>query len=146
MNTSARTVFRSLPFALITFGGVIANPHNVARAGSLSRNIPASVTVSFADLDLTKPQGTAILYRRIRNAAQAVCGPVDIALQEERAYWTRCVDESIANAVAKVGNTSLTAYYLAKANRSRSSSRRGTQPPGMLGKAVPIGLLAQAGE
>jgi UrcA family protein len=76
------------------------------------------VKVLFSDLDLSKPHGTATLYTRIRNAARTVCGPVDIALVEEKANWDQCVEQSTANAVAKVGDADLTAYYLAKTHRS----------------------------
>jgi len=118
MSTSTRTAFRFLPLALVALAGLSFDPQNAARAADFGRDAPPSVKVSFSELDLAKPEGTAILYLRIRNAARTVCGPVDIRLLEEWAYWTQCVNESIANAVAKVGNANLTAYYLAKTNRS----------------------------
>jgi UrcA family protein len=117
MNTSIRTPFRLLPLALLALACASVSPQNVARAAGWSRDAP-SVTVSFSDLDLSKPRGTATLYTRIRNAARTVCGTIDIALVEEKVNWDECVDRSIANAVAKVGDPSLTAYYLAKTHRS----------------------------
>ena len=120
MNSSTPTVFRFLPLALIVLAGASVKPQTVARAADRRLDAPRTMKVFFSEVDLTKPEGTAILYTRIRNAARTVCGPVDIALQEERAYWNRCVNESIANAVAKVGNANLTAYHLAKTNGSHA--------------------------
>ena len=120
MYSSTPTVFRFLPLVLIVLAGASVNPQNVARAADRGLGAPRSVKVFFSELNLTKPEGTAILYTRIRNAARTVCGPVDIALLEERAYWNQCVNETIANAVAKVGNTNFTAYHLAKTNRSHA--------------------------
>jgi UrcA family protein len=116
MNTLIRTPFRLLPLALLALACASISPQNVARAAGWSRDAP-SVTVSFSDLDLSKPRGTATPYTRIRSAARTVCGTVDIRLVEE-VNWGQCVDQSIANAVAEVGDPNLTAYYLAKTHRS----------------------------
>jgi UrcA family protein len=120
MNTSARTAFRVLQLALVAVAGLSVNPQNVARAADPGRDAPPAVKVRISDLDLTSPEGTATLYTRIRNAARTVCGTVDIRLLEEKADWDRCVNESIANAVAKVGSDNLTVYYLARTHRSHA--------------------------
>jgi UrcA family protein len=78
------------------------------------------VKVRISDLDLASPEGTATLYMRIRNAARTVCPTMDIRLLEEKTVWDRCVNESIANAVSKVGSANLTAYYLATTHRSHA--------------------------
>jgi UrcA family protein len=75
--------------------------------------IPAQstpVTVRFHSGDLDTPQGVASLYRRIRAAAEAVCGQPDDVLILEKELWNECVDRSIAAAVASVHNESLSAY------------------------------------
>ena len=114
MNTSIRTVIRALTLGLLAVAGAITNPHDTAHAAYPDRE---AVRVRISDLNLATPRGTAILYERIRNAARTVCGPVDIALVEEVVVWDKCVDQSIANAVAKVDNANLTAYYLAHTRR-----------------------------
>ena len=119
MNSSTRTVLRFLTLGLLALAGASVNPQNVAHGADQGRGA-SSMKVLIADLDLTKPQGTATLYGRIRNAARTVCGPVDIGLLQEKMIWDRCVNLSIANAVAKVGNANLTAYYLAHTNRSHA--------------------------
>lgn len=120
MNTLTRTAFPiQLALLSLNIGGV--NSQNVAHAADWSHGVQRSLTVSFADLDLTNRQGTVTLYTRIRNAARTVCGPVDIGLADDQAEWARCVDDAIANAVAKVGDANLTDYYLVRTNRSRTS-------------------------
>ena len=118
MNTSIRTALGLLPLAMLVFTGSGLNPLSVASASDYGRD-PPSVRVLIADLDLTKPQGTATLYTRIRSAARSVCGPVDGALLEEKVLWSKCVSDAIGNAVAKVGNANLTNYYLAKTGRGQ---------------------------
>jgi UrcA family protein len=84
-----------------------------------------SLKVSFADLNLTKSEGTVTLFTRIRNAARTVCGPApDISFGDGRADWSRCVNDAIADAVAKVGDANLTDYYLVKTDRSKTSVAR----------------------
>jgi len=119
MNSSTRNVLRFLTLGLLVLAGASVSSHNVARGAAPDRSA-SSVKVLIADLDLTKPQGTATLYKRIRNAARTVCGPVDISLLAEKMIWDRCVEQSTADAVLKVDNTSLTAYYLAHTRRAHA--------------------------
>lgn len=72
---------------------------------------PVSVTVKFADLNVSKPPGPAVLYARIKAAAESACS----------FYWfksdadqERCVHGAIANAVTKVNQPALFAVYNAK--------------------------------
>jgi UrcA family protein len=120
MNTLARTAFRFLQLALVALAGLSVNPQNVAHAADPGRDAPPSVKVRISDLNLTSPEGAATLYTRIRNAARTVCGTVDTRLLEEKVDWDGCVNESIANAVAKVGSANLTAYHLARKHRSHA--------------------------
>jgi UrcA family protein len=68
-----------------------------------------SKRVSYADLDLSKPEGAKVLYSRIAAAAKQVCaqsGYKDLgAMQRENG----CVDHAINNAVKKVGSPALSA-------------------------------------
>jgi UrcA family protein len=76
--------------------------------------VPAR-TVKFADLNLTRNEGAAVLYARISAAAREVCLPASTWVPQLlfRAY--RCREEAIARAVADVNAPVLTSYYLAKA-------------------------------
>jgi len=118
MQMSKRTALRVLPVAVAMMADSGIDSRNAAYA-AVGRET-ASVRVSVKDLNLTTHAGAVTLYWRIRNAARSVCGPVDIALPEEKAAWDRCVDEAIGSVVAKLGSAKLTEYYLAKTHRPHS--------------------------
>ena len=121
MYDLSRTVF-PIQLALLSLVALSINPQSVVHAADRRDEAQRSLTVSFADLNLTNRQGLAALYTRIRNAARTVCGSApDISFADARADWTRCVNHAIAGAVAKVGNADLTDYYFANTNRSNTS-------------------------
>jgi UrcA family protein len=73
--------------------------------------------VKFADLDVSQPRDAAILYSRIRTAAEELCSPLQssglgMATRAEKAHI--CVRESIARAVASVDKPALSAVYAAR--------------------------------
>ncbi|MDP9087737.1 MAG: UrcA family protein [Pseudomonadota bacterium] len=72
---------------------------------------PVSLTVKFADLNISKLPGAAVLYARIDAAAKNACSY----------YWfksdadeNRCLHDAIANAVNKINQPALFAVYNAK--------------------------------
>lgn len=71
----------------------------------------ASITVKYADLNLASPSGALVLYERIRTAAQSAC---NYFWFETDAAEARCVQNTIASAVAKVDRPALSAVYSAK--------------------------------
>jgi UrcA family protein len=71
---------------------------------------PASVKVSYADLDLSTIAGAQTLYGRIRTAARSVCGYEGRGVTDQ-AFWNACFRGAIADAVAKVNNPLLTAVH-----------------------------------
>jgi UrcA family protein len=73
-----------------------------------------TVTVSYADLNLDRPEGAATLYRRIRAGASYVCRSLESRDVDRELQWERCIHEATAKAVAKVDQPVLTAYYRAK--------------------------------
>jgi UrcA family protein len=75
---------------------------------------PPQRSVRTGDLDLTKPADTERLYRRISFAAHRVCDNFDGRSLSEHALFIKCVDESIANTVAKVDLPALTQYAEAR--------------------------------
>jgi UrcA family protein len=79
-----------------------------------------SRTVSFADLDLTSPNGQAALDRRLENAVRQVCGsPYPIDLQSVNEV-TRCRRETRANIQAQRND----ALAQAQNDRIQLSARR----------------------
>jgi UrcA family protein len=78
-------------------------------------------TVSFADLDLSKPAGAQTLYKRIKAAARHVCGPVDnYTFVTPANAFRQCYAKAIADAVAQIDRPSLTALH-----REETRSARG---------------------
>jgi UrcA family protein len=73
------------------------------------------MTVHFADLDLTKVDGAAVLYKRLQAAAETVCGPREDRAPAKAAAFKKCVQIALASAVTRVDRAELTAYYRAHA-------------------------------
>lgn len=83
----------------------------------------SSIKVSYADLNLSRPEDAALLYWRIEKAARQVCrGNPGNRTFAELADFQRCRDEAIAKAVMDVGNTSLIALHR---NKQGKSARHG---------------------
>jgi UrcA family protein len=84
-----------------------------------------STAVHYTDLNLSQPAGVATLYRRITWAANHVCGQRALTGSNyPLPEYTRCYNEAIASAVARVGHPQLSAYYHARAVRSGSREIR----------------------
>lgn len=87
---------------------------NTLATTSTEAQVPTE-TVSYRDLNLANPQGAAALYRRIKHAAQEVCGPAEQAGSRlPRPGYSECVQRAIADAVAKVDRPELSAYHAQK--------------------------------
>jgi UrcA family protein len=70
----------------------------------------AQEKVSYADLNLSRPEGAARLYRRIERAAAKVCVTPNDRQLSNRARRDSCIEQAIARAVAAVGAPALTRY------------------------------------
>jgi UrcA family protein len=89
-----------------------------ALAVAAADDIP-TVTVSYADLDLSKPAGAQTLYRRIEDAARTVCGPLASRELRRRRLWRDCYEQAVEDAVATADQAILTA--MTDAARTRRS-------------------------
>jgi len=69
---------------------------------------PVSVTVKFADLNISKPSGAHVLYRRVRAAALDACSYYWF---ESDADAARCVHDAIASAVTRINQPELSAVF-----------------------------------
>jgi UrcA family protein len=83
-------------------------------AHAAPRESAPSVVVRFADLDLSRSEGAAALYRRLKGAAQTVCAPLDGRNLAQHFGFEACVKSAISTAVATVDRPALTEYYAAK--------------------------------
>jgi UrcA family protein len=70
-----------------------------------------SETVRYDDLRLTSQVGVAVLYGRLRGAADRACGPSDSADLPGKARYRTCYDGALAKAVATVDHPGLTQYH-----------------------------------
>jgi UrcA family protein len=73
-----------------------------------------SRVVRFGDLDLDSRAGVAVLHKRIRNAAESVCGNLNSRLPMLRDAYEQCVAEAIAQSVASVANPNLSDFHASK--------------------------------
>ncbi len=72
---------------------------------------PEPRTVQFADLDLSKEEGAAALFLRIRRAARTVCERHNSRELARQRRYIDCIDFAISNAVARVDEPMLTEYF-----------------------------------
>lgn len=73
--------------------------------------------VNYADLDLTRDAGVAVLYARIKSAAREVCLSTYTWAAEDNKATQQCREQALARAIAGVNAPVLTGYYLDKRNR-----------------------------
>jgi UrcA family protein len=111
MNTRTSPLVQAASATLLA----VSAPAVVTRAASAFADDSETqqITVHFADLDLTTPNGAKQLYMRLKGAAEVVCGDDDadnVFLEERRAIW-HCEQESVERAVAQVDHPLLTALY-----------------------------------
>jgi len=83
----------------------VAQAANVAPAAAAA----PSVTVSYRDLDLSRPGDVRTLYRRLQHAAASVCQPVSQLELSRHLAWQRCYDSALDSAVMAVRSPELLA-------------------------------------
>jgi UrcA family protein len=108
MNTCTKASSIRLTLALafaITAAAILATNASAETRSDLVRK----VTVNFAELDIDKPAGAKKLYKRLRNAAETVCGGRQ-AVREHRGA-RHCYNAALAQAVIDVNKPLLTALH-----------------------------------
>jgi UrcA family protein len=101
-------------------GGAYAAESRTAAIGGVEQT-----RVRFGDLNVDRPEGAAVLYRRIERAAERVCGePQLTGSYMTSPFWRSCVTQAVDHAVATVDRPALTAYYREHAASSRQKSLR----------------------
>lgn len=73
-----------------------------------------SVTVSYADLDLSKPAGAETLYRRIQAAARSVCGPRHSRILLQIQTFRTCYKDAVEDALQQVNESLVFAVHRSK--------------------------------
>lgn len=76
---------------------------------------PKSLTVQFADLDLSKDAGAATLFNRLKGAASRVCSAHSGGTTlRDKQHYAACVEFALSNAVARVDRPELTEYVVSQ--------------------------------
>jgi UrcA family protein len=73
-----------------------------------------SETVRYDDLRLISAVGAAVLYGRLRGAAERACSSLDGKTPQLSSRYRACVDDTVAKAVAEVNEPVLTKFYESK--------------------------------
>src|SRR3984957_5412018 len=88
----------------------LASVPGVAHGGEAAHGVPTR-TVHYSDLDINTRAGATVLYARIRNAAQQVCGDADSRQLAVSAAVKACVNRAISTSVRSVNSPKLTSVY-----------------------------------
>ncbi len=105
MNTSIQNTARAAVFALC--GAItLCTLHMTASAADQGLR---SEKVTYADLDISKPAGAQVLYKRIMAAAHRVCEINQFKTLALAHRTSTCADHAIDNAVRDVGSPALSA-------------------------------------
>jgi UrcA family protein len=81
----------------------------------------ATIEVRYAGLDLSQPVGAQLLYRRLQQAAQGVCGKLDPIDVGAYLRWQHCYDAALQRAVLQVNAPQLLAVYRSDAGHAPSA-------------------------
>jgi UrcA family protein len=122
MNTTKTRAIRAITIStaiVLGFSASIASA-NTSSSQPVSYGV-TQYTVSFADLDLSKLDGAAALYRRLNQAAAIVCSPLESKGLGMSVQHRECVDQAIAGAVAKVGRPMLSQYYVSRTKGDKTA-------------------------
>lgn len=97
-------------FVVTAIAGALALGFAMTSSADQSHDV-RQVTVKFADLNISNPEGAAALYGRIRAAASRVCAPDQYSSFPFRSRTDDCIHKAIADAVTKVNQSALYAVY-----------------------------------
>jgi UrcA family protein len=81
-----------------------------------------SITVRYADLDLSRVAGAQTLYKRIKGAARSVCGDQGRRIEEQQ-QWKGCYRGTIADAIVKVNSPLLTLLHSGQNGQATATAR-----------------------
>jgi UrcA family protein len=111
MNSTKTRAIRAITIStaiVLGFSASIASA-NSSSSQSGSHGVK-QYTVRFSDLDLSKLDGAAALYRRVNQAAAIVCSPLESRSLDMAVQYRACDYHDIAGAVVSVGSP-MSQYY-----------------------------------
>jgi len=97
----------------ILLGGVVVlmGIASAAVSASPASASTRSVTVRYAELDLSRPAGAQVLYNRIQQAALQVCNGFVGPFSEMHTRASPCYKDAVEHAVAQVNSPQLSAIH-----------------------------------
>jgi UrcA family protein len=104
----SRIAAASRHVALVTLAGAAVFASTSAHAGDA---IARERAISYSDLNLANPTDTAVLYSRLRNAADTVCGEYDIRALRDTQQHAACAARALSDAIMRVNDSALTALH-----------------------------------
>ena len=107
MNSRIRTVTATLVWASVV---TLSSANALAGGGPDPAGDMSGIRVRYGDLDLSKPQDVAHLYRRIKRAAYMICGAPS-SWDGRISFVETCRQKTIEDAVARINMPQLTAFY-----------------------------------
>ena len=112
MNSTNTRAIRALALstALVLGFGAAAATAGIPDSQPVSDGVNQYM-VRYADLDLSKVDGAAALYSRLRHAAGIVCSSLQSRDLTLNTLYRGCVDHAIGNAVTRVGRPMLSQYH-----------------------------------
>jgi UrcA family protein len=122
--TSTRSLFPSRAGAAVAAAAAVAITAFGIGSGIGTESSAAtapSVKVAYAGLDLSRPVGAQLLYRRLQQASQGVCGRLDPIDTAAYLRWQHCYDGALQRAVLQVNAPQLLALYHSDASHAPSA-------------------------
>jgi UrcA family protein len=111
--------------AVLLVAAVSQSTARAAESGTAAIGGVEQTRVHFRDLNIDRPEGAAVLYRRIERAAERVCGePQLTGSYVISPFWRGCVTQAVEQAVATVDRPALTAYHREHAGSPHQKSWR----------------------
>jgi UrcA family protein len=120
INTRAIRAITVSTAIVLGFSATIASA-NTASSQSVSYGVNQT-TVRFADLDLSKLDGAAVLYSRLNQAAANVCSQLDSKRLGMAAQYQSCVKQAISGAVTNVGRPMLSQYHESRSQGAKPAA------------------------
>lgn len=103
-----------LPLACLALAGLLSP---LASAAAVSSYEVATRTVNFSDLNLNRREDVALLYSRIKSAANQVCEPTDSRSIDTSVRLRHCKERAIGQAVTDVKSSQLLTFHMATTNQ-----------------------------
>jgi UrcA family protein len=103
---------KSVAFSAVAFVCATIIMNSAAAGGPVGETLQQKV--SYADLNLDRPEGVAALYKRIRAAAANVCSPLESREMSLSSKLQPCIADATSRAIKSVNNPALSAYNNAR--------------------------------